>query len=52
LEIRKVAITLPSILAQNDRFGAAKLVVAFVMCFIVSSTSLASVPDDSISDLI
>jgi hypothetical protein len=26
--------------------------VALVMCFIVSSTSLASVPDDSIRDLI
>lgn len=47
-----VAITLPSILEQKDRLGDAKLDEALEIDFIVSSTSAASVPDDSIKALI
>ena len=48
----KVAITVLSIRAQNERLGEAKLVAAFVICFMISVDVFKSLSDDSISNLI
>jgi len=52
LEIRKLAITVPSMRAQKHRFYDEKLVVALDISFIISYVSLSVIPDDSISDYI
>jgi len=48
LDIRKVAITAPSILAQKHKFADEKFVVAFEISFIISYVSFSVTPEDSI----
>jgi hypothetical protein len=47
-DIKKVAMTVPSIRAQNAKLGDEKLVVAFVILDMMSTVSSASVSADSI----
>jgi hypothetical protein len=46
--MRKVAMTIPSILAQKQRFGDEKLVVAFMISLRSSFVSLSDIPEDVI----
>ena len=48
MDIKKAAITAPSILAQKHRFCDEKFVVAFEISFIISWVSFSVTPDDSI----